>query len=68
MSADKKIRVSEESREELHNLKEPGESYDEVIQELVEEHKKRQLFEMVEEKKERDDFVPLRDALDDIDE
>jgi len=68
MSADKKIRVSEESREELHNLKEPGESYDEVIQDLVDEHKKRRLFEMVDEKKERDDFAPLRDTLDELDE
>lgn len=65
MSAEKRIPVTEERWKELHELKQPGQTYDELLEELVEERKKRALFEMVEEKHERGDFVPLRKAFPD---
>jgi predicted CopG family antitoxin len=66
MSADKKIRVSEDSRKQLHDLKEPGDSYDDVIQELVWEHNQAELAERMRETDEMDsdEFVPLRDERD----
>lgn len=44
MSADKRIPVTEETRKELHELKEPGETYDELLQDLA-QHRRRQELE-----------------------
>jgi predicted CopG family antitoxin len=41
MSADKRIPVTEETRKELHQLKEPGQTYDDLLQELA-QHRRRQ--------------------------
>ena len=35
MSSDNHIPVTEETRRELHELKEPGQTYDELLQELA---------------------------------
>jgi predicted CopG family antitoxin len=35
MSADKHIHVTEETWEELHELKEPGETYDDLLRDLA---------------------------------
>ncbi|CCQ33038.1 hypothetical protein HLRTI_001077 [Halorhabdus tiamatea SARL4B] len=43
MSADKRIPVTEETRKELHNLKEPGQTYDELLQELAQQRRREQL-------------------------
>lgn len=61
MSADKRIRVSEERREQLHELKGVGESYDEVLEQLIQEHNRKQLAERMREvdAMDRDEFVPL---------
>ncbi len=63
MSADKRIRVSEERREQLHELKGVGESYDEVIEQLIQEHNRKRLAEKMREVDEMDsdEFVPLND-------
>ncbi|MFO7792742.1 MAG: DUF7557 family protein [Thermoplasmatota archaeon] len=56
MKADKKIRISEENRKRLHQMKDVGESYDEVIEELLKEHWKqnrKELFERIEENEEK---------------
>jgi predicted CopG family antitoxin len=44
MSADKRIPVTEETRKQLHELKEPGQTYDELLQELA-QHRRRQDLE-----------------------
>lgn len=44
MSADKRIPVTEETRKELHELKEPGQTYDELLRELA-AHRRRQDLE-----------------------
>ena len=53
MSADKRIPVTEERWERLHQLKKPGQTYDELLDELIQEHERHQLAErtrMVREK------------------
>jgi len=64
MSADKRIPVTEETRKELHDLKEPGQTYDELLQELVQQRRREDLaarFRDLEEK----DTEELTD-LDDV--
>lgn len=60
--ADKRIPVTEERWEELHELKGPGRTYDELLAELVEEHKKARLFRDVNRIREESDFEPLDEA------
>ena len=45
MSADKRIPVTEERWERLHQLKKPGQTYDELLDELIQEHERHQLAE-----------------------
>lgn len=68
MAANKRIRISEEHREGLHHLKDVGESYDDVIGELLELYQKQnraELFDRIRENEERapEGFTPL-DELD----
>ncbi len=58
--AEKRIPVTEERWRELNNLKEPGQTYDELIQDLVEEHKKLKLQAHIEQlREEQEEFIPL---------
>lgn len=68
MSADKRIRVSEERREQLHELKDLGESYDDVLEQLIQEHNRKRLAEKMRDVDEmdRDEFVPLNDNESDV--
>lgn len=47
MSANKRIPVTEERWEQLHDLKSPGQTYDELIEELVQERNRKELAEKV---------------------
>lgn len=64
MSADKRIPVTEETRKELHNLKEPGQTYDELLQKLAQQHRRQELEDRFQELEEedRDELT----ALDDV--
>lgn len=57
--AEKRIPVTEERWEQLHELKSPGQTYDELLEEIVEEYKKAQLFRDLDEIREESDFEPL---------
>lgn len=57
--ADKRIPVTEERWEQLHDLKQPGQTYDDLLAALVEEHKKAQLIEDMEQISEESEFTPL---------
>ena len=61
MSAEKQIRVSEEMRDELHGMKEVGDSYDDVLRNLVQEHNRRELADRMAEteRMDADDLVAL---------
>ncbi len=59
MHATKRIPVTERMWQELGRLKKAGQSYDELLAELVEEHKKTRLFKEMRLIEERGDFVEL---------
>jgi predicted CopG family antitoxin len=64
MSADKRIPVTEETRKELHELKEPGQTYDDLLQELVQQRRRQELqrrFQDLEET-DSDELTPLDDV------
>lgn len=59
-TADKRIPVTEERWKELSDLKEPGQSYDELLEALVEEHKKARLANHIEAlREEQEEFTSL---------
>jgi len=64
MSADKRIPVTEETREQLHDLKDPGQTYDELLQELAQQRRRQELEERFQELEEADsdELTPLDDG------
>lgn len=58
-NAEKRIPVTEERWKELHDLKEPGQTYDELLEEIVEEYKKARLFRDMNRIREEEEFEPL---------
>lgn len=61
-NADKRIPVTEERWKQLHELKGPGQTFDELIEELVEERKKRRLFQDLNEIRDESEFEPLEEV------
>lgn len=64
MSADKRIPVTEETRKELHELKEPGETYDELLQDLAQHRRRQELeqrFQTLEDQ-DRSELTELSDS------
>lgn len=59
--ADKRIPVTEERWRQLHELKDPGQTYDELLSDLVEEHKKTRLFRDINRIREESEFEPLEE-------
>lgn len=59
MASDARIPVSKALHRELHKMKEPGQTYDDLLNELVEEHKKRRLMDRLDEIEETSTFAPL---------
>lgn len=59
MYATKRIPVTSRIWEELGRLKKAGQTYDELLTELIEEHKKARLFEEMRAIEEKGDFVEL---------
>lgn len=60
-NADKRIPVTEETWRDLHSLKEAGQTFDELVSELIEERKKAQFVADMEERRDGE-FVELRSA------
>jgi predicted CopG family antitoxin len=61
--ADKRIPVTEDRFQELGDLKNAGQTWDELLGELAQARKEQNLAQMVHDSKENDDFVPLREAF-----
>jgi predicted CopG family antitoxin len=59
MHATKRIPVTEERWIELIRLKKAGQTYDELLAELIEEYKKNLLFEEMRRIEETGEFVEL---------
>ncbi|GGM66308.1 putative CopG family antitoxin [Halarchaeum rubridurum] len=64
MSADKRLPVTEETRKELHDLKEPGQTYDELLKELAQQRRRQELEQRFQELEEadRDELTSLSDV------
>lgn len=66
MSANKRIPVTEERWEQLHNLKRPGQTYDDLLGELVQERNRKELADKIrrvrENGPEAEGYVPLDEA------
>jgi predicted CopG family antitoxin len=64
MSADKRIPVTEETRKELHELKEPSETYDDLLRELAQHRRREDLKKRLQEIEDADsdDLTPLEDV------
>lgn len=63
MSANKRIPVTEERWERLHQLKQPGQTYDELLEELIQVHERHQLAERSREVRTADteELTPLNE-------
>lgn len=61
-NASKRIPVTEDRWKELHELKGPGQTFDELIEELVEVRKKARLVRDMDRIEEEGEFVPLEKA------
>ncbi|MFA9518544.1 hypothetical protein ACERIT_15240 (plasmid) [Halopenitus sp. H-Gu1] len=64
MSADKRLPVTEETRKELHELKEPGQTYDDLLKELAQQRRRQDLEQRFQELEDadRDELTPLSDV------
>jgi len=64
MSADKRLPVTEETRKELHELKEPGQTYDDLLKELAQQRRRQDLEQRLQklEETDRDELTPLSDV------
>ncbi len=54
MPADKRIPVTESTRKELHELKEPGQTYDELLREMATRQRRAELENRFQELEDRD--------------
>lgn len=64
MSADKRIPVTEETRKELHQLKKPGQTYDDLLKELAQQRRRDDLEKRFQELEDTDtnELTPLEDV------
>ncbi|ELY88721.1 hypothetical protein C483_15337 [Natrialba hulunbeirensis JCM 10989] len=59
MSAEKRIPVTEETFKELGDMKQAGQTWDELLEELAAQRKHQQFKEDMKQIKENEEFVPL---------
>lgn len=57
--ANKRIPVTEDRWNELNEIKEAGQTYDELIEELLEVHREQRLAEMVRNRRDDDAFTEV---------
>lgn len=62
--AEKRIPVREDTQEELYRMKGPGQTYDELLTELVRERNRKELKQRFRELEEadEDELTPLEDV------
>jgi len=59
MSLTKRIPVTEQVWKELVEMRSAGQTYDDLLAEMIEVRKKRRLVEDIQRSIQEDDFVPL---------
>jgi len=64
MSADKRIPVTAETHNELHELKEPGQTYDDLLQEMAQQRRRQELEQRFQDLEDADSDELT--ALDDV--
>jgi len=64
MLRDARILVTEETRKELHDLKEPGQTYDDLLKELAQQRRRQDLEQRFQELEDadRDELTHLSDV------
>ncbi len=67
MTATKRIPVSEGVWEEISELKRPGQTFDDLLAQMVEQEKKRRFIEEMDRIEAEGDFVELDFAVSDTD-
>ena len=64
MKAEKRIPVTEKRWKELHSMKEPGQTYDALIEMLIKEHNRLKLIEKAREIREKEEEELVEVDLD----
>ena len=59
----KRIPVSPGIWKEMHEIKEAGQTYDDLLEELIELKKKAQLYTHLRKIEENSEFIPLEDVI-----
>lgn len=67
MTATKRIPVSEGVWEDISELKRPGQTFDDLLAQMVEQEKKRRFLEEMDRIEAEGDFVELDFAIPDAD-
>ena len=62
-TADKRIPVTEETLEKLKRLGHKGQTYDELLNEMMEAYKKEKFIKMLKERREEGNFVDFDEAF-----
>ncbi len=62
-TADKRIPVTEETLEKLKKLGHKGQTYDELLNEMMEAYKKEKFIKMLNERREEGNFVDFDEAF-----
>ncbi len=61
--AEKRIPVTEETLEKLKKLGHKGQTYDELLNEMMKAYKKEKFIKMLKERREEGDFVDFDEAF-----
>jgi predicted CopG family antitoxin len=64
MSADKRLPLTEETRKELQELKDPGQTYDDLLKELAQQRRRQDLEQRFQELEnaDSDELTPFSDV------
>jgi predicted CopG family antitoxin len=65
-ASEKRIPLSEERWKELGEMKGAGQTWDDLLAELIEYRKKAKMFEMIDRRNEQDEWVPLDEVMDEL--
>lgn len=63
-TAEKRIPVTEETLEKLKKIGHKGQTYDELLNEMMEAYKKEKFIKMLDERREEGNFVDFDEAFE----
>ncbi|MFO7792748.1 MAG: hypothetical protein ACQEQM_08575 [Thermoplasmatota archaeon] len=68
MKAEKRIPVTEKRWKKLHSMKKPGQTYDELLEELIQEHNRLELIRKAKDIKDMEEEELVEVDLDEWEE